>query len=105
MFLTSRHLRERPFKELETNVSLRSMRQTAPIAFLAGRELHLRLNRAMRREGYELRLPTEVIVHREGSKVMEPYEELTIRCRTYQGTVIEELGKRRGNAAHASHSL
>ena len=55
----------------------------------------------MRREGYELQVSQpEVIVHREGSKVMEPYEELTIQVpETYQGTVIEELGKRRGNAA------
>jgi GTP-binding protein len=43
----------------------------------------------------------EVILHREGGKVTEPYEELTIQVpETYQGTVIEEIGKRRGEMRH-----
>lgn len=104
-FLTSRHLRERLFKELETNVSLRVNETDSADRFLvAGRgELHLSvLIEQMRREGYELQVSQpEVILHREGGAVMEPYEELTIQVpETYQGTVIEEIGKRRGEMRH-----
>ena len=100
-FLTSRHLRERLFKELETNVSLRVAETDSADRFLvAGRgELHLGvLIEQMRREGYELQVSQpEVILHREDGKVTEPYEELTIQVPDiYQGAVIEEIGKRRG---------
>ncbi len=105
-FLTSRHLRDRLFKELETNVSLRVNETDSADRFLvAGRgELHLGvLIEQMRREGYELQVSQpEVIIHRnEAGKATEPYEELTIQVpETYQGTVIEEMGKRRGELRH-----
>jgi GTP-binding protein len=104
-FLTSRHLRERLFKELETNVSLRVNDTDSADRFLvAGRgELHLGvLIEQMRREGYELQISQpEVILHRDGAKVTEPYEELTIQIpEIYQGAVIEEIGKRRGEMRH-----
>jgi GTP-binding protein len=104
-FLTSRHLRERLFKELETNVSLRVQDTDSADRFLvAGRgELHLGvLIEQMRREGYELQVSQpEVILHRDGDTVTEPFEELTIQVPSeYQGPVIEEIGRRRGELRH-----
>ncbi len=104
-FLTSRHLRERLYRELETNVSLRVQDTDSPDRLLvAGRgELHLAvLIEQMRREGYELQVSQpEVILHEDNGVVSEPYEELTIHVPTdYQGTVIENVGGRRGQLRH-----
>ncbi len=101
-FCTSRKLRERLFKELETNVSLRIEETDSPDAFLvSGRgELHLAvLIETMRREGYELQVSSPEVIYRNIDGVLcEPIEEVRIDvAEDYMGPVIEQLGQRRGD--------
>lgn len=101
-FVTSRHLRDRLFKEMQTNVSMSLEETETPDAFkVSGRgELHLSiLIETMRREGYELQVgKPEVIMHRdENGKLQEPMEALTIDVpQDFMGAVMESLGLRRG---------
>src|SRR5579871_6655845 len=101
-YSTSRKLRERLFKELETNVSLRVEETESPDTFLvSGRgELHLAiLIETMRREGYELQVSQpEVIFHQdEDGRRLEPWERVEIEvAKESQGVVLEEMGRRRG---------
>jgi len=100
-FVTSRHLRERLFREVKSNVSLRVEETDSPDSFkVSGRgELHLSvLIETMRREGYEFQVskPTVIIKEINGTK-MEPMETVTIDIpETYLGTVMEKMGTRHG---------
>ncbi len=100
-FVTSRHLRERLYKEVETNVSMKVADTDSPDSFqVSGRgELHLGiLIETMRREGYELQVSKpEPILKRIKGELCEPYERLFINLpEEFAGKVIENLGSRRG---------
>lgn len=99
--VTSRNIRDRLYKELETNVALQVEDTDKGDEFLvSGRgELHLAvLIETMRREGFELQVSQpQVIFHEENGQKMEPYEQVTIDVPSeYQGTIIEEIGRRAG---------
>ena len=108
-YVTSRMLRERLYKELETNVAMRATDTEAADTFLvAGRgELHLAiLIETMRREGYELEVSQPEVVYKEvNGKRLEPFEFLTIDVPSeYQGAIIEELGRRRAQLKEMSQT-
>jgi len=100
-FVTSRQIRDRLTKELLVNVALR-VEETADadVFRVSGRgELHLTiLLETMRREGFELAVGKPRVVYREiNNEKCEPYEILTVDVEDdCQGTVMEELGHRRG---------
>lgn len=99
-FITSRKLRERLFRELDSNVSLRVEETDSPDAFqVSGRgELHLSiLIENMRREGYELQVSKPEVIFKEiDGKLNEPMEHLVIDLpEDSMGAVIENLGQRK----------
>ena len=99
-FITSRHIRDRLFKELDRNVSLRVKETDSPDSFeVSGRgELHLSvLIETMRREGFELLVsrPKVIIKEIDGVKC-EPVERLIVNVPDdCIGNVIEKLGRRK----------
>ena len=100
-FVTSRQIRDRLQKELLTNVALRvEDTADADVFRVSGRgELHLTiLLENMRREGFELAVGKPRVVFREiNGQKCEPYENLTVDVPDEnQGSVMEELGRRRG---------
>ena len=102
---TSRQLRERLYRELETNLSLKVQDTEAPDVFLvSGRgELHLAiLIETIRRQDYEFEISKpEVITKEIDGKLMEPVEELTIDTREeYVGALMEILSERQAKLAN-----
>ena len=108
-FITSRHLRDRLMKELETNVSLR-VREITPECFeVSGRgELHLSiLIETMRREGFELQVSKPNVIFKEENGVkVEPMEYLTIDVpEEFMGPVMEKLGPRKGEMVNMTSAV
>jgi len=106
-FVTSRHVRDRLFKEVETNVSLRVEETDSADTFkVSGRgELHLSiLIETMRREGFELQVGKPEVVYRQiNGQLCEPLENLTIEVpQQFMGTVMESLGTRKAELANMS---
>ena len=100
-FVTSRQIRERLDRELKSNMALRVRETDDDTVFeVSGRgELHLTiLVETMRREGFEMAVSRpRVVFHEEDGVKMEPFESLTVDVEdATQGSVMEELGKRKG---------
>lgn len=100
-FVTSRNLRDRLFKEVQTNVSLRVEETDSADTFkVSGRgELHLSiLIETMRREGYEFQVSPPTVIYKkdESGNLLEPIELLMIEVpEEYVGSVMERLGTRK----------
>lgn len=109
-FVTSRHIRDRLMKEIETNVSLRVEETDSADCFkVSGRgELHLSiLIETMRREGYEFQVsrPTVIFKEKKG-KTMEPIEYLTIDVpEEFVGAVMEKLGTRKAEMVNMTSAV
>ena len=98
-FLATRQIRERLFKELETDVSLRVEKTDKGNWMVSGRgELHLAiLIERMRREGYEFQVSRPQVILREiNGQIMTPFEKVFIEVpEKYQGAIIQQLGSKK----------
>ncbi len=99
-FVTSRHLRDRLFKEIETNLSMRVEETDSADSFkVSGRgELHLSiLIETMRRQGYEFQVSRPQVIFKKVDDVLcEPMEHLIIDVpEEYMGAIMEKLGTRK----------
>ena len=101
-FVTSRNIRARLFKEVETNVSMRVEETDTTDAFkVSGRgELHLSiLIETMRRQGYEFQVSRPQVIYKKGpdGELLEPMELLIVEVpESYVGAVMEKIGSRKG---------
>jgi GTP-binding protein len=108
-YVTSRQIRERLYRELEHNVSLRvEDTDQADKLLVSGRgELHLAiLIETMRREGFELEVsrPEVIMMRSANGDMLEPFEEVHVEvAESHMGTVIEMLGKRRGQMTNMTN--
>ncbi len=106
---TSRQLRARLYRELETNVSLRVEEGNSPDEFIvSGRgELHLSvLIETMRREGYEFQVsrPEVITRERENGQIVEPIEQLVIDTKdSYIGVLTETLAARKAQLTNMTN--
>ncbi|MBR6638205.1 MAG: translational GTPase TypA, partial [Lachnospiraceae bacterium] len=109
-FVTSRHLRDRLFRELNTDVSLRVEETETTESFkVSGRgELHLSvLIENMRREGYEFAVSKAEVLYKtdENGKKLEPMELTYVDVpEEFAGTIIEKLSQRKGELKNMSTS-
>ena len=108
-FVTSRHLRDRLFKEVETNVAMKVEETDSPDVFkVSGRgELHLSiLIEEMRREGYELQVGKPEVVYKTiNGQLCEPIENLTVEVpQEYMGAVMEGLGTRKAELTNMTET-
>lgn len=109
-YVTSRQIRNRLFKELETDVSLRVEETGTTDAFrVSGRgELHLSvLIENLRREDYEFQVSKPEVLYKrdEDGRLLEPIEDVTIDVdEEFVGTVIEKLGKRKAELVNMKPS-
>jgi len=108
-FVTTRHLRERLYRELESNISLQvEDTDSADTFIVSGRgELHLSvLIENMRRQGYEFEVSTPSVITQEIDGVLcEPYETLYIDVPDeFCGTVIDDVSQRKGELTQMAPS-
>ncbi|OGZ75542.1 MAG: GTP-binding protein TypA [Candidatus Staskawiczbacteria bacterium RIFCSPLOWO2_12_FULL_37_15] len=98
-FSTTRQIRERLFKELETDVSLRVEENDKNQWIVSGRgELHLAiLIERLRREGFEIQVSRPQVITREvNKKILTPYEKIFIEVpEQYQGVIMQKMGERK----------